>query len=118
MISCVPPLRKIASNLLWTGHGLLRNPLLTLDAQGRVVRCETCAQPDRSPFTEFCAGVLVPRFPDDYRAVFARMAAAGAPLDEQLAAMEPVCGDGVPVVISGLDYATLRPGPLARIRRL
>lgn len=111
------PSRKIASNLLWTGSGLLRAPLLTLDTAGCILRCESCAEPDRSPLTEFYAGVLVPGFPDDYRTVFARMRADGRPLDRQLAELPPA-SPGCLVVVSGLDYATLRLGPRAQIRKL
>lgn len=111
------PSRKIASNLLWTGSGLLRAPLLTLDAAGRILRCESCAEPDRSPLTEFYAGVLVPGFPDDHLAVFARMKADRRPLDRQLAELCPA-SPGCLVVVSGLDYATLRLGARAQIRRL
>ena len=37
------PSRRIASNLLWTPGGIVRNPLLTLDSGGRVVAVETCS---------------------------------------------------------------------------
>ena len=58
-ISCVPRVRRIASNLLLDSRGLHRNPLVELDDGGGLVsvRCEP--QPDREPFTEFYAGLLV-----------------------------------------------------------
>lgn len=60
MNSCAQPSRRIASNLLWTPQGLLRNPLVGVAADGRILSVETCAEPDRSPGTEFYAGVLAP----------------------------------------------------------
>ena len=54
--------------------------------------------------TEFYAGLLVPGFPSDCRAVFERLRAASASLSEQLPGL--VRSDGVLVVISGLDYDT------------
>lgn len=142
------PLRKIASNLLWTPRGLLRHPLLEVTEQGDVRSVATCEAPDRMAGTEFYAGVLVAGFPDDYRSVFARMAAeagnagetgsaaeseeggetgsaaeagpGGRTLPEQLA--ELFAGGGNPgralVVISGLDYATLRLTSRSRIQRI
>lgn len=60
MNSSVQPFRRIASNLLWTPQGLIRNPLVGVAADGRILSVETCAEPDRSPGTEFYAGVLAP----------------------------------------------------------
>ena len=55
----MPRVRRIASNLLLDSRGLHRNPLVELDDGGGFVsvRCEP--QPDREPFTEFYAGLLV-----------------------------------------------------------
>ena len=50
------------------------------------------------------------------RAVFERLRAASASLSEQLPGL--VRSDGVLVVISGLDYDTLRLTAQSRIRRL
>ena len=66
MSSSVPP-RRIASNWLWTPEGFLRRPLVTLDDGGRILDVRTCDAPDREPFTEFYAGVLVAGFPSDWR---------------------------------------------------
>ncbi|WP_295937704.1 amidohydrolase family protein [uncultured Alistipes sp.] len=60
MNSSVLPSRRIASNLLWTPQGLVRNPLVGVAADGTVLSVETCAEPDRLPGTEFYAGVLAP----------------------------------------------------------
>ena len=92
MTSSAPrPSRRIASNLLWTPQGLVRHPLLTLGADGRVLSAEYCPDPDRLAATEFYAGLLVPDFPADYRAAFD---------------------------ISGLDYDSLRLTPQSQIRKL
>lgn len=54
------PVRKIASNLLWTPQGWVTHPLVTLDAAGRLLAAERCDAPDRQAGVEFHAGVLVP----------------------------------------------------------
>ena len=103
MTSSAPrPSRRIASNLLWTPQGLVRHPLLTLGADGRVLSAECCPDPDRLAATEFYAGLLVPDFPADYRAAFDGMRAAALPLSELLPRI--VTSGGALVVISGLDY--------------
>ena len=103
MTSSAPrPSRRIASNLLWTPQGLVRHPLLTLGADGRVLSAECCPDPDRLAATEFYAGLLVPDFPADYRAAFDGMRAAALPLSELLPRI--VTPGGALVVISGLDY--------------
>ena len=85
MTSSAPrPSRRIASNLLWTPQGLVRHPLLTLGADGRVLSAESCPDPDRLAATEFYAGLLVPDFPADYRAAFDGMRAAALPHSEVL----------------------------------
>lgn len=118
MTSSAPrPSRRIASNLLWTPQGLVRHPLLTLGADGRVLSAECCPDPDRLAATEFYAGLLVPGFPDDFRAAFERLCrSSAAPLPELLA--QTVTPGGVLVVISGLDYESLRLTPRSQIRRL
>lgn len=118
MNSSVPPIRRIASNLLWTAEGIVRNPLLEVAADGTVCRAGTCDAPDRVPFAEFYAGLLVPGFPADWQQAFARIAAdAATPLDEQLRRLPPSPG-GVLVVISGLDYERMLLTPDSRIRSL
>ena len=52
--------RRIASNLLWTPQGLVRNPLVEVAADGRILSVGTCSEPDRMPGTEFYSGVLAP----------------------------------------------------------
>ena len=117
MTSSAPrPSRRIASNLLWTPQGLVRHPLLTLGADGRVLSAESCPDPDRLAATEFYAGLLVPDFPADYRAAFDGMRAAALPLSELLPRI--VTPGGALVVISGLDYDSLRLTPQSQIRKL
>ena len=100
--------RKTASNLLWTPEGLVRSPLVEWDAEGHVVSLRTCDVPDREPFTEFLAGVLVFDFPCDIGATLDLMQCeANVPLPELLIRFCPA-EDGVAVVISGIDYQTMR----------
>lgn len=54
------PLRRIASNFLWTPEGLLAHPLVEADAAGRILAVGRCADPDRLAGTEFYAGILLP----------------------------------------------------------
>ena len=113
MDSSAQPIRRIASNLLWTPGGIVRNPLLTLAPDGRVVAVESCSEPDRLAATEFYSGLLVPGFP----AAFERLCRDSAtPLPELLA--QTVTPGGVLVVISGLDYESLRLTSRSQIRRL
>ncbi len=109
------PTRKIASNLFWSEGRLIRNPLLEVDVDGHLLSLTICEQPDRMAATEFYAGVIVAQFPDDYRNAFARMLAAGGTLC-QLLGNQPA-GSAL-VVISGLDYASMRLTPDSQIRRL
>lgn len=116
MNSSAQPIRRIASNLLWTPQGLLRNPLVTLSAEGRLLGVESCPDPDRLSATEFYSGLLVAGFPADYRAAFGHLRTAALPLEEALP--ELVRPDGVLVVLSGLDYGTLRLTPRSTILKL
>ena len=129
--------RRIASNLLWTPQGIVRNPLVEVAPDGRILSVRVCDTPDRSPFTEFHAGLLVAGFPDDYEACFARMSGRPEPLPELLAELfapgsgympagtasaasdsaSPAPGT-VLVVVSGLDYDTLRLTASSQIRRI
>lgn len=99
--------RKTASNLLWTSEGVVRNPLVEWNAAGHVVSLRTCDAPDREPFTEFLAGLLVFDFPCDIRATLDYMQCnADIPLPELLSRLCPA-ERGVAVVISGIDYETM-----------
>lgn len=107
--------RRIASHLLWTSQGIVRNPLVTFSPEGRPLRIEQCAEPDRQPATEFYAGLLVLDFPTDYATVFATMLAEQALLSELLPHYVPAEA-GIAVVFSGLDYDELRLTSQSRIR--
>lgn len=110
----MPP-RKIASNLLWTPQGVVRHPLVELADDGRVLSVAACFDPDRQPFVEFRAGLLVPDFPADFRAAFAALA-PGRPLSESLPSIL-VPGQGIAVIISGLDYDSLTLTSTARVEQ-
>lgn len=116
MSSSASPIRRIASNLLWTPEGLVRRPLVLLAGDGSLLSVGSCPEPDRMAATEFYSGLLVPGFPPDFRPAFARLLATPAPLCEALSAM--VVPHGVWVVLSGLDYTTLRFTSRSAIRRL
>lgn len=107
--------RRIASNLLWTPQGVVRNPLVPFSPEGRPLRIESCAEPDRQPATEFHAGLLVLDFPADYDAFFPQWCAERASLSERLPHHVPA-DSGIAVVLSGLDYDELRLTPESRIR--
>lgn len=114
----MPQFRKIASNLLWTPQGWVRHPLVGLADNGSVRFVASCPEPDRLAFVEFRAGVLVPDFPADFRAVFEQFRVAPArSLGEWLPAVVTP-GRGVLVLISGLDYGTLQITEHSRIERL
>lgn len=106
--------RRIASNLLWTPQGIVRNPLVTFSPEGCPMRIGQCAEPDRQPATEFYAGLLVLDFPADYATVFAAMLTEQTPLSELLPHYAPA-EPGIAVVLSGLDYDELRLTPQSRI---
>lgn len=110
----MPP-RKIASNLLWTPRGILRHPLVEVAEGGRIVSVSSCPDPDRLPFVEFRPGLLVPDFPRDFRTVF-RALPPDSPLSQTLPPLLTP-GRGLLVVISGLDYGSLRLTPAARIEK-
>lgn len=117
MDSSAQPIRRIASNLLWTPGGIVRNPLLTLAPDGRVVAVESCSEPDRLAATEFYSGLARPRLPGRLPHGF-RTPVPG--LGDAAARTARADGDagGVLVVISGLDYESLRLTSRSQIRRL
>ncbi len=118
----MPPCRKIASNLLLTAAGdLVRNPLVYLSAEGRILavrRLDEAAGADRSPFTEFHAGLLVPRFPADWRDRFEALRGdRTTPLPQLLAPLLRPEG-GVLVLLSGLDYDRMTLTDRSAIRQI
>lgn len=112
-----PPLRRIASNRLWTPQGIVLRPVVTVGPDGTILRVEVCAEPDRLPATEFYSGMLVPGFPADYREAFERLRCAREALPLTLPRFVPSSG-GVLVVISGIDPQSMRLMPQAQIRKL
>lgn len=113
--SAGPFRRRIASNLLWTPQGLVRQPLVTFCEDGTFL-VERCPMPDRLPATEFHAGLLVADFPADYRSAFERLRESA---DDLLTTLpQTVVDGGIWVVLSGLDYAAMRLTPRSQIRRL
>lgn len=107
MNSCAQPFRRIASNLLWTAEGVIRHPLVEADEEGRLRVVGTCPQPDRRPFTEFYAGLLVAGFPADYRAAFdSLMIRRETPLPELLAGLSDA---GAPETATATDIRTDSP---------
>ncbi len=108
--------RRIASNLFWSPAGFVRHPLVEIDSRGRVLSVVSCPDPDRLSFVEFRSGLFVPDFPVEFRAAFAALP-ADTPLSESLPAVITP-GRGIPVLISGLDYAALRLLPSARIEKV
>lgn len=94
MNSSAQPFRRIACNLLWTPRGVVCNPLAEVAPDGTVRAVRICPEPDREPFTEFYAGLLVPDFPADCRAAFDWLAARREqPLDELLARLIPATNE-------------------------
>lgn len=81
------PLRKIASNRLWTPEGWFAHPLLEVDAGGCLRSVERCPAPDRMAGTEFHAGILLPG-PADGAPCAAR------PCGDPAEALSPACGAG------------------------
>lgn len=109
--------RRIASNLLWTPQGVVRNPLVVFASDGRPLRVEQCADPDWQPATEFYAGLLVLDFPANYGTFFGKWCAEQAALRERLPLCVPA-PQGIAVVLSGIDYDSLRLTPQSRIRAI
>ena len=99
------PSRKIASNALLTADGVLhRHPLMHLNEAGEVVSIEFCSSPDRQPFTEFRAGIVVPRLSREaFEAVRHNL---NTPITELLPPyMEQDSTQAA--LLTGLDYATM-----------
>lgn len=99
-------MRKIASNLLFDGVTLHRNPVVELSDEHRVVGIRTTETPDREPLTEFYAGLLVvglevaclPRLLADHT----------TPITDRLAPYINPARDGL-TLLTGLDYKRLSP---------
>lgn len=106
-------MRKIASNKLINRHGLLLNPLVELDDRGLIVRVTTTATPDREPFTEFYAGLLVVGLDNVHTEELLRCL---QPLTEWLPSR--LTDNSELYLLTGLDFTTLSPTPQTRIQRI
>lgn len=106
-------MRKIASNKLINRHGLLLNPLVELDDRGLIVRVTTTARPDREPFTEFYAGLLVVGLDNVHTEELLRCL---QPLTEWLPSR--LTDSSELYLLTGLDFKTLSPTPQTRIQRI
>lgn len=105
------PLRRIASNRLLTREGLVLHPLVTLDEQGEVVEVCRSEAPDREPFTEFYAGVLVIGLEEE---LIPGLQKSREPLTKWLPAL--LTDRQTLHLITGLDYPTLTPTSDLRIQ--
>lgn len=110
--------RRIASHKLWQPEGIVDRPLVTLTAAGELLCVERWDCPDRLSGTEFYGGMLVFGFPERYREAFGELLKRRS---EPLTATLPttvVATGGIGVVLSGLDYTTLRLTEHSQILRL
>lgn len=106
-------LRKIASNKALTHQGVIDNPLVELDERGVVVRITRCETPDREPFTEHYAGLLVVGLDD---ALQKELLSRHDPLPDWLPERLPQQGELY--LVTGLDYHSLCTTPHTTFRRL
>lgn len=108
-------MRKIASNLLLDSRGISRNPLVELDAEGQFASVRFVPHPDREPFTEFHAGLLVVGLEGFDPAQL--QADRTTPLPELLAPyLHPESRRAV--LLTGLDYDRLTATDRTRIHLL
>lgn len=107
------PLRRIASNKLLSREGITLHPLVELDDRGEVVRIITCPEPDREPYTEFYAGLLVIGLTE---AAIEQLQKSREPLTEWLPAI--LTDQPLLHLVTGLNYSTLCPTPDLRIQRI
>lgn len=89
------------------------HPLVTLDKQGEVVEVRCSEAPDREPFTEFYAGVLVLGLEEEQ---IPELPKSREPLTKWLPAL--LTDRQTLYLLTGLDYPTLTPTPNTRIQPL
>ena len=106
-------MRKIASNKLLTCEGLLEHPLLEVDDVGHILSIRTSSDPDREPFTEFYAGLLIGGL--DAELIERTKKDNASLLDTLPSLLHP--NEGL-YLVTGIDYRTLRPTPAMQILRL
>ncbi len=87
------------------------HPLVTLDEQGEVVEVCRSEAPDREPFTEFYAGVLVLGLEEE---LIPELPKRREPLAERLPGL--LTDRQTLHLLTGLDYPTLTPTPDLRIQ--
>lgn len=104
-------MRRIASNLLFDGRQLLHNPLVHLTDEGLVSEIRTTDTPDREPFTEFYAGLLVVGLDD---AVLPSLLTDHTTPLLDLLAPHTNPARGRLTHLTGLDYTALRFTPESR----
>lgn len=107
------PLRRIASNKFLTREGVLQHPLIELDDRGEVVRIVACAEPDREPYTEFYAGLLVMGLQKEG---IERVKISREPLHEWLP--KELTEKGGLHLLTGLDYTTMTPTEKIKIEKI
>ena len=96
----------------------MHNPLVEFSAEGKFISAREVSGVDRSPHTEFYAGLLVIGFKEDYRAAFAEMMASSEQSLEVLLPRYTSDIQGVAVIISGIDYERLALTDRAKIIRI
>lgn len=89
------------------------HPIVTLDEQGEVIEVCRSEAPDREPFTEFYAGLLVIGLREE---LIPGLQKSREPLTKWLPAL--LTDRQTLYLITGLDYPTLTPTPNTRIQPL
>ena len=89
------------------------NPLVELDEAGRVVQVTFTAAPDREPFTEFYAGLLVVGLDNVHTEELLHCL---QPLTEWLPSR--LTDSSELYLLTGLDFRTLCTTPQTRIQRI
>lgn len=89
------------------------SPLVTLNEQGLVVQVTNTSAPDREPFTEFYAGLLVVGLNE---MLAAEVMQSTQPLTEWLPSR--LTDNSELWLLSSLDFQTLRPTPQTHIQRI
>ncbi len=106
-------MRRIASNKLLTREGILEHPLLEVDDTGCILSIRTTSDPDREPFTEFYAGLLVVGL--NAELVERTKKDNASLLDTLPSLLHP--NEGL-YLVTGIDYRTLQPTPAMQFLRL
>lgn len=90
---------------------MVDNPLIELDERGLVVRITRCESPDREPFTEHYAGLLVVGLDEALcKELPMRREPLTAWLPDRLGSLPTLH------LVTGLDYPSLCPTPRTTLR--